>query len=91
MYAQEVAGKQEHASHCKKRKCRIFAVSHENFEMQVVKKSLPQEARKLPQASRSCLYISVHLEEVCGFRCLLYYNIISNVEFIQPMSTLWQQ
>lgn len=50
--------------------------TRENFEKEVVKKSLPQEARKLPQfllASRrhkKLFILSVLLEEVCGVCCL---------------------
>ena len=68
--------------------------TRENFEMQVVKNLYRKKLEnycKPQEGTRSCLYISVHLEEVCGFRCLFYYNLISNIEFIQPMSTLWQQ
>ena len=69
--------------------------THENFEKQVVKKSLLQEARKLPQlASRR--HKKLFIRKCSPGRslwCLLpfYYNIISGIEFIQPMSTLrWQ-
>ena len=34
--------------------------TRENFEKQVVKKSLPQEARKLPQASRRHKKLFIH-------------------------------
>ena len=89
---------QEHASHRKKRRCRIFVFlffTRENFEKQVVKKSLPQEARKLPQlASRRHKKLFIHkCSPGRSLWCLLpfYYNIISGIEFIQPMSTLrWQ-
>ena len=66
----------------------------EKFEKQVVKKSLPQEARKLPQASKRQKKLFIHkCSPGRSLWCLLpfYYNIISGIEFIQPMSTLrWQ-
>ena len=69
--------------------------TRENFEKQLVKKSLPQEARKLPQlASRRHKKLFIHkCSPGRSLSCLLpfYYNIISGIEFIQPMSTLgWQ-
>lgn len=66
----------------------------ENFEKHEVKKSLLSEARKLLQASRRHKKLFIHkCSPGRSLWCLLpfYYNIISGIEFIQPMSTLrWQ-
>ena len=78
---QEVVAPQERARH----QCRIFVVLIPTGTLKRTKSKIstvPQEAKKkLPQASRrpKKLFVSVHLEDICGVRHLFIRIYISSV------------
>ena len=63
---------------------KFFIPIFEDLLYERSQKSSPQEARKLPQASRRCMkfFISVNLKDVCSVCCLFvttpFYSVDTN-------------